>query len=179
MREEVIKKIKLDSENYWCDNNGSYYAVRINHSNHTIEFEDLGGASPDWNAFKNFCLSDKDMVKELKWALTEYTRKYPVFIKERNGMSGCYDITLYISKATHEWAEELAGKKVLNVHISCADKLNEGIPDMFAGDLLEILYFMKNDIICNIGKEKRQYYKYMKLRKNPQVERISSVCGSI
>ena len=75
MREEVIKKIKLDSENYWCDNNGSYYAVRINHSNHTIEFEDLGGASPDWNAFKNFCLSDKDMVKELKWALTEYKRK--------------------------------------------------------------------------------------------------------
>ena len=119
------------------------------------------------------------MVKELKWALTDYKRKYPVFIKDRDGMSGCYDITLYISKSAHEWAEELASKKVLNIHISCADKLNEGIPDMFAGDLLEILYFMNNDIICNIGKEKRQYYKYMKLRKNPQVERISSVCGSI
>lgn len=178
MREEVVKKIKFDSGEFWCDNKGSYYVVKINHWYHTIEFESLGGASPDWNAFKNFCLSDKDMVKEVKWALKEYRRKYPIFIKDREGMSGCYDISLYVSKAYHEWAEEIGAKKVLNLHISCADKLNEGIPDMFVGDLLEILYYMNNNIICNLGKEKRHCYKYVRLKRNSQMERVNSICGS-
>ena len=98
MRKTVIKKIRFDY--------GSYFMVKIDHEYHTIEFESLGGASPNWDSFKNFCLSDRDIVKELKWALTGYRRKYPIYIGEREGMSGCYDITLYISKAAHEWAEE-------------------------------------------------------------------------
>lgn len=177
MREEVIKKIKFDSSEYWINNGNSYYAVKINHINHTIEFEFLGGGAPDWIAFYNFCVIDRDVVKELKWALTEYKRKYPVFIKDREGMSGCKDITLYISKARHEWAETMNIKKVLHLHISCASKLNEGIPDMFSGDLLEILYHIDNNIIKYLGKGKRIFYKYV--RKNGhQIERINSICGS-
>lgn len=38
MREEVIKKIKFNSTS-WCETNGSYYLVRINHIGHTVEFE--------------------------------------------------------------------------------------------------------------------------------------------
>ena len=82
----------------------------------------------------------------------------PIFIKDREGISGCYDISLYVSKAYHKWAEEIGVKKVLNLHISCADKLNEGIPDMFVGDLLEILYHIDNNIIYNLGKEKKHCY---------------------
>ena len=119
------------------------------------------------------------MVAELRWALTEYERLYPIFIKDRQGMSGCYDIELLISKCSHSWAKDYSRKeRVLSLHISCADKMNEGIPDMFSGDLLEILHFMDNDVIYKIKSRKGRLYSYPK-RGSKAIEEVASICGSM
>lgn len=174
MRSSVIKKVKFDSSEYWVNSGSSYYLVKIDHVNHTIEWESLGGAAPDWDSFLNFCLSDRDMRFELEWAMKEYKRKYPAFIGEREGMSGCWDISLYVSKARHEWAEEIAAKKVLSLHISCAGKMNEGIPDMFVGDLLEIMCYIHKKYELDRKLFKRNLYTYSKLKQN-QLIKIKSI----
>ena len=172
MRGIVIKKIQFDN------NHGtkSYYLVMIDHFNHKIEFEDLGGAAPSWDAVHNFFLVDKDMQKEIHWALTKYKRKFPISFEEREGMSGCRDISLCVHiKATHNWAEKYVPyEEVLRLHISCAGKLNEGIPDMFAGDLLELLVYTTTG--DDLWKKTKKLYKYLKPR-TYNIQTMNSSCG--
>ena len=172
MRNIIVKKIKFfATEKGWGGNTcSSYYAVRINHFTHKVEWEDLGGAAPSFQAFLSFCLSDKDMAKEIKWALTEYRRKYPVFLRE-----SFRDISLYVSKAQHEWAFDIAQTRVLSLHISNFGRMNRGIPDFFIGDFVDILGHFNPDFLSRIGNVKK-YYKYLK--PNYPGKQIDSICGT-
>lgn len=93
----------------------------------------------------DFLLHDRDVRQELRWARDEYRRKYPVYLEEREGMSGCWDVRLCYTKyrPKHDWAEEfqMGGVPVLQWHESCAGKMNKGIPDMFSGDLYEFMCY--------------------------------------
>ena len=174
MRSMVIKKVKFDSAPFWCDNRGSYYLIMIDHDRHMIEFESCGGASPNWDSLVSFCVTDKDVQKELNWAAKEYSRKYPISFNEREGMSGCRDISLFVLDGVpqHSWATNYVRPvQVLRLHISCAGKMNEGIPDMFAGDLLDILVY------SNVKATGKRLYRYLKPQRFNNVEISDSACG--
>lgn len=158
-KERVIKKVALKaSEGFGSYGGNSYWLVMIDHINHQIQFESMGGCAADIDAFTEFCTKDKDVVQELKWAAEEYKRKYPCWVDERTGMSGASDILLFISKADHEWAIPYKRKVVCKLHISMYEKLNQGIPDFFAGDLLEILKYM------NVKKSKDKKFTYIRFK---------------
>lgn len=166
MKREVIKKIKFDSGESW---NGeelkikSTWLVRIDHMNHVIEFEPLNRTAPLADSVFNFLLTDKDIRKELKWARDEYTRTYPFFFKERNGMSGCYDLTMLYARVKHSWAMGAVKHECCtSIHISSNEKMNEGIPDMFSGDLYEVLKYLygNGDVDYDLlFKKSKQYAK--------------------
>lgn len=92
-------------------------------------------------------------------------------------MSECRDIPLAISCAQHEWAQEINTKKVLSLHISSVSKLNEGIPDMFIGDLIEILHYIDADLINKLGREEEEMYSYVKMH-SCTFKSIESICGT-
>lgn len=150
MKNIKIKKVKFDTVNMFYEKSSSVYLVMIDHENHRIEFEKVGGAEPLLVSFLNFMLTDKDIRKEMVWASTEYERKYPIFFKERSGSSGCLDLSLVVSEVSHAWAAGLLQKQkeVLHLHVSATEKLNEGIPDMFSGDMYELIrYFVSNGVL--------------------------------
>ena len=151
-RRVAVKKVIFDSSRYWDADWGereeivpSYWLVRIDHDEHKIEFENLGGYAPNAKSVFDFLLHDRDVRQELRWARDEYRRKYPVYLEEREGMSGCWDVRLCYTKyrPKHGWAEEFhpGGVPVLQWHESCAGKMNKGIPDVFSGDLYEFMCY--------------------------------------
>ena len=189
-RKMVIKKVRFDSYAIWNDNRGSYYLVMVDHENHQIEFESLGGSAPNVDAFYNFCMSDKDIRKELLWAMTEYKRTYPFYFTYRAGSSGCEDVSMFVSKGKHRWSCSTGrnSEKIFNLHISSCSKLNEGIPDFFSGDLCELLRWMydSEDDLDETSFEfyrevknkkiKRCEYKYMKY-KHHFIHPQNPICG--
>lgn len=162
MRNSVVKKIRLDSDQTWNDNKGAYMMVMIDHDSHRIEFENLNSAAPDLDAMINFFLHDKDALKELKWASREYKRTFPIFWRERVGSSGCWDLKLCYSTVRHMWAvsNRQTQHEAYSLHVSCCDKLNEGIDDIFSGDLLDLLLKLREGE--HLSKEKRMYFKYVR-----------------
>lgn len=191
MREKVIKKVRFDSTEHY-DHRHSFMLVKINHFCHEIQFETIGGAAPNIKAVLNFLLTDKDVRQELIWACKEYKRKYPIFFKYHEGMSGARNITLCYSEVTHDWAASYKPKQktAYKMHISCADKLNEGIEDIFSGDLLDLLDFLVYEEI-NYGRNqfledldhirtklfKREHYKYLRYI-HKELFTVASLCYS-
>lgn len=168
-RNTITKKVRFDSCGGWTDATSNYSLVNIDHNRHTIEFEDLGGGAPLESAVLNFLFTDRDVRQELIWAAKHYTRKYPIFSRERVGMSGCYDISLFVSKTTKEWAAGEEFKlcdEVVHWHVSCNDKMNEGVPELFAGDLLSLLQVMFKDKLA-VKFEEAKKCEYAYVRKTP------------
>ncbi|WP_394916983.1 hypothetical protein [uncultured Robinsoniella sp.] len=192
MREVVVKKVKFDSTDY-CDHRYSFMLIKIDHFYHEIQFETVGGAAPNIKAVLNFLLTDKDVRQELIWACKEYKRKYPIFFKYHEGMSGARNITLCYSKVSHDWAASYKPKQktAYNLHISCANKLNDGINDIFSGDLLDLINFFikEEEIHCeryqfleNLDHIKtklfkRKHYQYLRYR-HKELFTVDSLCYS-
>jgi hypothetical protein len=182
MRERVIKKVMFDSTvkvfsrtQERCKG-GSYWLVMIDHKHHVIEFENFGGSAPAAYAVMNFLLTDKDVREELRWYRDNYKRKYQFGFNARTGMSGSFDLKMLVAKVTHDWAFDYAKKEcVVHWHVSCAGKMNQGIPDMFSCDLYEIINNIKANNDDNFwhfdldtkksSRWKRKSYKYMTLRR--------------
>ena len=195
MREKVIKKIRFDgTETMWTDGKRtySYYLVMIDHRYHTIEFEHVGGCAPHYIDVLDFVLNDTDIRKELVWAMEEYHRKYPISFETRCGQSGSMDVALYVSKVKHHWSTAYNRKAMVKLHISCHGKLNEGIPDIFSGDLLDLLWYYWTEsgqdchlieVLTKTSARKRSAFYRQKgfvYMKNPVKERpttFRTICG--
>ena len=111
---------------------GARVLMHVDHEWHRIEFEEASTKPINAGELVELLLGDSDSREELKWAL-ENIHEYGMFFwKQRNGQSGCVDLTLYESRATHGWAATnlSLSHPVLRFHISMAGKLNDGIPDM-------------------------------------------------
>lgn len=164
-RNVVIKKIKFDTWGGWTNASRSFYLVKIDHEMHTVDFSFVDGADPQEASILNFILSDKDVRMELEWAAREYRRKHPVFVKRYVGQSGCSETTLWISKATRDWAagqDFRSCEKVAEWYVSCAGKMGN-IQEMFSGDLLSMLQaLLGKDLARRFSTEKRELYKYAK-----------------
>lgn len=177
-----IKKIILDGNNCGWSDRGSCLLVCIDHECHSIQFEHLNGAAPDWSSLQNFLLTDRDVRKELIWAAAEYSRVNPVFFRSRTGISGCWDVTLCYSQVGHSWAAGHNTKEAFSLHVSSFNKLNEGLPDFFAGDLLDLLVFAGHeDLLADLNSAKskayrRESYRYAKYQ-HREYELYDSACG--
>lgn len=164
-RNEVVKKVSFDTWGGWTDAQKSFYLVRIDHEQHIVDFAFVDGADPQEESIINFLLSDKDVRQELEWAAREYRRKYPVFVKRYEGQSGCRETTLWISKATRNWAvgqDFRSCEKVAEWYVSCFGKMGNLGP-FFSGDLLSMLQaVLGKDLARRFKTEKRELYKYAK-----------------
>ena len=182
MRNIIVKKIALqsstDSEKF-----DSYACVRIDHTSHSIEWVDCGGKAPLYWSFISFLANDKDAREELIWAATEYHRKNFAWVEQHVGQHYPHATTTKVKVSRTripDWALGIngVGECVLRLHISCFDKLNEGVPQfMFAGDLLDVLAYLESeDELCNLIKYgMRKQYKYMPYRK--EEVNYAGACG--
>lgn len=184
MREKVIKKIKMQSKGFWSEDSWAICLVMVDHVQHKIEFEQLNHRAPDLSAWLNFVLFDRDVRGELRWALNEFERKHPISFSVHDGMSGARDITFFVHDREHAWVQ-FHGRKIFNFHVSCEEKLNEGIPDMFSGDLLDLLLNFwdeeeRKELELNKLRSKnikRKHFKFLKF-KNKEVEFAETFCGT-
>lgn len=142
-RNEVIKLVKIDAgQQSWNGNNGCKIMVKVDHNRHTVDFCQVSESLPDFDNWMSFVLSDKDIQKELLWAMTQYKRVNPIFWDNYLGMSGCRDICLKYAQIPVEKAWACGYKKTHKVafklHITCFGKM-EDIPCFFSGDLAELV----------------------------------------
>lgn len=142
MRDIVTKKIKID--NIWSRfsayNPGSSYVVfEVDHRLHRITFDFEGRNIPS-QTFWGLCLSDKDLMKEIKWGMLEACRSNPAKVVKNGGMSGAATYSV-VSMGNHytNTAKFFAGEKVAMLHISSEDKIEPKFM-MWAGDLAVLLY---------------------------------------
>ena len=185
MRDVVVKRVGLDGE---CGGT-SKYLVKVNHEEHKIYFAFIGGCDPLNSSVIQYLCTDRDIVKEIEWVLTQYRRKYPITTAVRTGMSGCVDMRLFAHEHGTDWAQPYVSKLVCDWHISSMNKFNQGIPDMFSGDLVDMLrlYFNYYGWDINSAEEFRECvkvqkrlspkYVYTKLWK-PHNDFVQSLCGS-
>lgn len=161
----VIKKVSFDTWGGWTGARRSFYLIKVDHTEHTVDFSFVDGADPQEDSVINFLLSDKDVRRELEWAAREYRRKFPVFVKRYEGQSGCRETTLWISKNTRKWAagqDFRSCEKVAEWYVSCYGKMGN-IQEFFAGDLLSMLQaLLGKDLARRFSTEKRHLYKYAK-----------------
>lgn len=161
----VIKKVSFDVWSGWGNARRSFFLVKIDHAEHTVDFSFLDGADPQEESVLNFLLSDKDIRQELEWAAREYRRKFPVFVKWYTGQSGNKEVNLFISKSQEAWAtgkDYRSCEKILTWYVSCAGKMPQ-VPEMFSGDLLAIMQaLLGKDLARRFKTEKRELYKYVK-----------------
>lgn len=106
-------------------------------------------------------LRNKRFVRLMKWYDNNYIRKNPFYVSKREGLSGAIDYKLLVAypiKGTGYYKI----KSVAKIHISMNHKLNQGIPEMFIGDFLEII--RSDDYVFNFGTLKylKIKYKYLK-----------------
>lgn len=161
----VVKKIGFDTWGGWTNARKSFYLVKVDHEQHIVDFAFVDGADPQEESVLNFLLTDRDIHQELDWAFNEYRRKYPVFVKRYEGQSGCQETTLWISKATRDWAagqDFRSCEKVAEWYVSCYGKMGN-IGPFFSGDLLSMLQaLLGKDLARRFKTEKRELYKYAK-----------------
>lgn len=163
----VTKKVKFDSDDHWINHTkGSNWLVHIDHINHMIKFQNLGGNSPNLISFLNFIMNDKDMREEIEWANAHYKRKNPYFVREFYDNEIEYmDFTVVVIRKTKEG--NMLQQEAAHIHISSYGKLNYGIPNLFAGDLIllfEKLLHSKREFFTMREKliNKRIYFCYPK-----------------
>lgn len=156
MREEVVKKVKLNIDAF-----SSYLYIRIDHLMHKVEFEFTGGKAPNIYLFIDFLLKDKDIQYELKRAAKNYHKiEGSIYFEIDEGRSGCKTIILYKTNAQHEWAEQLTLQKRKIFHISSVGSLSSGIPDLYSDELFYILKILDK----KMGIRKRKDNNFMYLR---------------
>lgn len=189
MRKEVTKVIKVNNP----DGSDPILVLHIDHENHTVDILKSSGCDPTMDNIFDICHADRDIFAELMWAAKEYRRKDDVYINEREGYSGCRDITLYTSHAP-EWARAWMSRSIMTprckLHISMYGKV-EGVKDVFAGDLFDILgyycsgtdgifgdyYKMIEECINGEPHFVSTKIKYLKFH-NFKTEKFTSYCGS-
>ena len=189
-RTTVVKEVALYTEDYYYNPKWTNAMVRINHQLHTLEYVSCGYGAPMVKSLISFMLNDKDCREEIIWALTKYNRRCDFWIDDREGMSGCRNITLRYRDITGcpEWAVRKTSRVALKVHISCEGKLNEGVPyKMFFGDIAELLcqYYGLQKIMELLANRVKYYkqdlFKYRKLTKwqTETPEYLVSACSSV
>jgi len=116
----------------------SKYLFTFNKSRHTVSLKTLIGKSLEVKHLKYVLDFAFENLGVSEWGtFADYLnneRKYDYKIKKREGMSGCIDYTL-IHKRTNEEKYDFLVKHVKGLHISMYDKLNEGIENIWLGDL--------------------------------------------
>lgn len=175
-RKETVKLVKFDGFFGWRNTNPSLCLIKIDHSYHTLCIEYLS-TDPDIDALISFIRNDKDMRKEVKWAIEEYTRKDFIKVEYHEGLSGAIEASL---KHTRRPGWSAPYKKIWNeggsIHISCYEKIsyikmskcNNNTPynKIFIPDLLELIdtiYEEKGKPIDLSQKGGKKLYKYCEL----------------
>ena len=137
MRNQVVKKVIIDSINSFTGNDSkSYVVVEIDHDRHIISFAS-DGADPFAQDFLGLCLMDKDIRKEIDWGMRT-RRKNPAKVITRRGQSGSSDLSIVINK--NGKLGEYFEKKVASIHLSCFGKINLENVSFWSGDLAVLLY---------------------------------------
>lgn len=152
MRTNVAKKIKM------CSENGTSYAwIVVDKCEQTVELRLAGGKAPTWEQSVVAMLLDKDVTRLVKQYCTSTRRKNVFGFSTHTGMSGCRDIAInilsYFGGAYH------IIKKVNLLHISCADKLNNGIPKMWIGDFVELAEYLNSGVIAYLRTHRPKWLK--------------------
>lgn len=152
MRKDVIKLVEFNRNSkffgrYAGENlsTPAKYLFRINHENHMVYMNVVNGSSSPtiWNVIQ-FLFLDRDVQKELIWAMAKFERKNTLCYSIRRGVSGCKDLDVFYSRGYcgDGWIfnHYKNRKTVLSLHLSCFNKINEqNNLEIFSGDLLDIL----------------------------------------
>lgn len=195
MRKNVTKAIRTRGsaeKDQWGGKNDTIMLIHIDHEDHTIEMEKVSGCDPSMDDLINIVMYDRDIIKELVWAATKWTRKNKLVISDHTGYSGCVDIVMKsIPKDTPDWklGWRYIGYDVFNLHISMFGKVPK-FDKIFSGDLLDLMGYMvgsefiKTQIMHIVGHNMRGFYtwhrpfKYIKYIPEER-STFDSICGSI
>ena len=197
MRNEVIKKISLDSWNMCGEFRRSVIMFRVDHESHMVEFEQINEIAPTWDSFVNLLLADKDCFAELAWFRHNNLRNNDIYIDYHEGRSGCKRATLYSYRPTHhKWAKGAKRAKMGELYVSCNDKLE--LPEkIFFDDLLDLVHTIECryanhrlwyaplnkagqnflEILDSGNPLKRDRFKYLKWDAHRPLRTTESVCG--
>lgn len=85
-------------------------------------------------------MQDKDVYHMMRRYCQEGFRKNDWVILEFEGMSGCRDYSIQILKYFGGAYRTVQRTHLL--HVSCAEKLNEGVPYIWIGDFVELCNFI-------------------------------------
>lgn len=135
---KLIKNFEMTVEGTWKDTRKSKCALVIDEKRMTIDICHLSGSAPSAFSVILFLLQDKDVRKMIRLYQQRKKRKLPYKIRATKGMSGAenFYINFY-----NDYGIYIEGKKLL--HISCFGKLNEGFPEMYIGDFVELISFFE------------------------------------
>lgn len=124
------------------------FILRINPDYKTIGVILFPGSPAPYLEEVLYVLNKNKHYKKLyNWCINKYRRKNFYKITKRVGMSGCKDYWLIIAKQidrTKYYKKDV----VAHIHISMSGKLNEGLNDIFIGDLIDIMESDESTFRC-------------------------------